>query len=139
MTRLAIAMSLLIASLPASAQTSKQSQACFDKAMTQTAMNICAGEEAKQADSELNAAYHAILLKAASNTEAVAKIKTMERNWVAYRDTYMEALYPAKDKFAEYGSIYPTNAALARSSLTNQQTAALKQILKQYNNQANGK
>jgi uncharacterized protein YecT (DUF1311 family) len=51
--------------------------------------------------------------------EAVAKIKAAERAWITYRDAYMDATYPAKDKQAEYGPIYPMEANLLRAKLTN--------------------
>jgi len=41
-------------------------------------------------------------------------------------------MYPAKDKQAEYGSIYPLEANLLRARLTRQQTAALKDLLRRY-------
>ena len=56
--------------------------------------------------------------QAASPPEAAAKIKTAQRAWIAYRDAYMGAMYPAKDKQAEYGSIYPMEADLLRAKLT---------------------
>ncbi len=95
-------------------------------------MNACASEEAARVDAELNTVYRKLLLKAASQPEAVAKIKASERAWITYRDTYMEAMYPAKDKQAEYGSVYPMEADLLKAKLTRQQVAALEEMLKQY-------
>jgi len=46
------------------------------------------------------------------------RFKAAERAWIAYRDAYMGAMYPAKDKQAEYGSIYPMEADLLRAKLT---------------------
>jgi uncharacterized protein YecT (DUF1311 family) len=132
MRHLAIAIVFLVASLPALAQDSAQYRACNDKAKTQGEMNACASEEAARVDVELNTVYRKLLLKAASQPEAVAKVKASERAWVTYRDTYMEAMYPAKDKQAEYGSIYPMEADLLKAKLTRQQVAALEEMLKQY-------
>ena len=127
-----LAMVLLIASLPGLAQDSPRYRACNEKAKTQSEMNACANEDAARVDAELNDVYRKLLSKAASEPEAVAKIKAAERAWIAYRDAYMDAMYPAKDKQAEYGSIYPMEAALLRAKLTQQQVAALKELLKQY-------
>ena len=44
----------------------------------------------------------------------------------------MEAMYPAKNKQAEYGSIYPMEADLLRAKLTQRQVTALKELLQQY-------
>ncbi|HUZ45951.1 MAG TPA: lysozyme inhibitor LprI family protein [Terriglobia bacterium] len=132
MRYVAIAIVFLIAPLPALAQDSAQYHACNDKAKTQGEMNACASEEAARVDAELNAVYRKLLLKAASQTEAVAKIKASERAWITYRDAFMEAMYPAKDKQAEYGSIYPMEADLLKAKLTRQQVAALEGMLKEY-------
>ncbi len=77
-------------------------------------MNACAREKAARVDAELNEVYHKLLSQAASQPEAPAKIKTAERAWVAYRDAYMDTMYPAKNKQADYGSIYPMEADLIR-------------------------
>ena len=127
-----LAMVLLIASLPGLAQDSPQYLACNKKAKTQGEINACANEEAARVDGELNDVYRKLLSKAAGEPEAVAKIKAAERAWIAYRDAYMEAMYPAEDKQAEYGSIYPMEAALLRAELTQQQVAALKRLVQQY-------
>lgn len=122
----------LLASLPGLAQDSAQYRACNEKAKTQTEMNACAGQEAARVDAELNEVYRKLVSQAASQQEAVAKIKAAERAWIAYRDAYMDAMYPAKDKQAEYGSIYPMEAALLRAKLTQRQVTALKELLRQY-------
>ncbi len=127
-----LAVVFLIASLPGLAQNSEQYRACNDKAKTQGEMNACASEEAARVDAQLNDAYRKLLSQAASQQEAVAKIKAAERAWIAYRDAYMDAMYPAKDKQAEYGSIYPMEADLLRAKLTQQQVAALRELLQQY-------
>ena len=122
----------LLASLPGLAQDSAQYRACNDKAKTQTEMNACASEEAARADAELNEVYRKVLAQAGKQEEAVAKIKAAERAWIAYRDAYMDAMYPAKNKQAEYGSIYPMEADLLRAKLTQRQVTALKELLQQY-------
>ena len=95
-------------------------------------LNACAGEEAKRVDAGLNDVYKALLAAAAGEPNAVAKITAAERAWIAYRDAYMEAMYPAPNKISEYGSIYPMEADLLRAELTTQQIKALKDLLKQY-------
>ena len=128
----AVAFLLAFASLPAFAQYSGQYRACSEKARTQAEMTVCAGQEAARADAVLNHIYAELLSKTAGEPETAAKIKVAERAWIAYRDAYMDAMYPAKDKQAEYGSIYPMEASLLRAKLTQRQTAALQEILRQY-------
>jgi len=117
---------------PALAQNSAAYRACTAKAKAQPELNSCAAEEATRVDAELNAIYRELLAKAVEEPDAVAKIKAAERAWVLYRDAYMEAMYPAEDKQAEYGSIYPMDAALLRAKLTQHQIAALKDLVEQY-------
>ncbi|HLG97215.1 MAG TPA: lysozyme inhibitor LprI family protein [Bryobacteraceae bacterium] len=114
------------------AQYSEQYGRCMDKAGTQTAMHMCAGEEARRTDAELNNVYQKLLLAASNQPSGVEKIKVAERAWISYRDAYINAMYPAEDKIAAYGSIFPTEADLLRIRLTQQQILALKELLKQY-------
>lgn len=129
---LAVAVLLAASALPCLAQESKESQACNQKAVTQTDLNVCANEEAARVDAELNKVYNQILKAAADDADAVAKIKAAERAWVAYRDAYLEAMYPAKDKQAEYGSMYLMEVNLLSAKLTRRQIEALQEMLAQY-------
>jgi uncharacterized protein YecT (DUF1311 family) len=122
----------LLAPLPAPAQDSAQYRACNEKAKAQAELNACASDEAARVDAELNAVYHKLLSEVASQPEATAKIKAAERAWIAYRDAYMDAMYPAKDKQAEYGSIYPMEADRLRAKLTQRQVKELKELLQQH-------
>ena len=132
MRYLAVVLFIAFSSFPCFAQNSEQYRACNEKARTQAEMNACANQEAARVDAELNGVYRKLLSKAASHPEAVAKIKAAERAWIAYRDAYMDAMYPAKDKQTEYGTAYPMEADLVRAKLTQQQVAALKEMLQQY-------
>jgi uncharacterized protein YecT (DUF1311 family) len=122
----------LLAALPAFAQDSAQYRACNEKAKVQAEMNACASDEAARVETELNRVYQKLLSQVASQPEATTKIKAAERAWIAYRDAYMDAMYPAKNKQAEYGSIYPMEADLLRAKLTQRQVTALKELLQQY-------
>jgi len=125
----------LLASLPGLGQNSAAYRACNEKAKTQTEMNTCASDEAARVDAELNQVYGKLLSQAASEQDAIVKIKAAERAWIAYRDAYMDAMYPAKDKQAEYGSVYPAEANLVRAKLTQRQVTALKELLRQYSDE----
>jgi len=129
--KLSLIVSLLV-SLASVAQESAEYRACIDKATTQMAMNTCASEEAARVDARLNDVYHKLLAQAAKQPDAVDKIKGAERAWIAYRDAYAEAMYPAKDKQAEYGSIYLMNVNLLRAKLTERQITEVKELLEQY-------
>ncbi len=120
---------IAVATLPAFAQDSSHYRACSEKAKTQTEMNTCASDEAARADAELNQSYRKLLEQAAHHPEFLTKLKAAENAWVAYRDAYMDAMYPSKDKQAEYGSVYPMDSDLLRAKLTERQVQALEELL----------
>jgi uncharacterized protein YecT (DUF1311 family) len=122
-----------------SSTTSKEYAACNAKAKTQIDMNGCASAEATRADKELNRVYAQVLVRAASVPEAADKAKAAQRAWIAYRDAYIEATYPAKDKQTQYGSMYPLDVELLRAKLTQRQTIALEDLLKEYSSDAGTK
>lgn len=134
MKYLALVLFIALNAFPCLAQDSEQYRACSEKTKTQAGMNACANQEATRVDAELNSVYAKLLSKAASETEAAAKIKVAERAWIAYRDAYINAMYPAKDKQAEYGSVYPMEVDLLRAKLTEQHVAALKDLMQHYSN-----
>jgi uncharacterized protein YecT (DUF1311 family) len=123
---------IVLASSLCWAQESPLYLACNKHAKTQHDLNACASNEATRVDDELNRIYKLLLSKAADDPIATVKIKAAEKAWIAYRDAYLEAMYPAEDKQAEYGSIYPMEAALAEAKITRQQVDALRELLKQY-------
>jgi uncharacterized protein YecT (DUF1311 family) len=126
------ALLMTVISFACSAQDSAEYRACSDKANTQSEMTACASDEAARVDAKLNTTYRALLARVASQPEALAKIKAAQRAWIAYRDAFIEATYPAKDKATEYGSIYPLDVALLRARLTQRQVAALEDMLRHY-------
>ena len=131
MRNLALVLFLLLTTLCFS-QTSKQLDDCNAKAKAQPELNACAAQEADRVDAKMNGVYKQLLAKAGSDANDVAKIKAAERSWLAYRDAYIEATYPAADKQAEYGSEYLMDVNLLRAKLTQQHIADLEELLKQY-------
>jgi len=123
---------VLLAALFSFSQNSAQYLACNEKAKAQPELNACAKQEADRVDAQMNTVYKQLVAKAASDPNDVAKIKAAERAWVAYRDAYIEATYPAADKQAEYGSEYLMDVALLTARLTQQHIADLQEMLKQY-------
>lgn len=130
----AVVLFMAFSSIPCLAQNSEKYRACNEKAKTQGEMNTCANEEATRVDAKLKDVYRKLLSKAASEPEAVAKIERAETAWVAYRDAFIDAMYPAKDKQAAYGSIYPMEVDLLGAKLTQQHISALRELLQQYGN-----
>lgn len=118
--------------VPAAAQSATTSSQCFNQAKTQLAMNMCASNEAAQADADLNMAYKALLAAVAAHPSYLAKLKAMQKAWLAYRDSYLNAMFPEANKQGAYGSSYPMNAALARAALTQQQVTALERLAQSF-------
>jgi uncharacterized protein YecT (DUF1311 family) len=129
---LVVALLMTVISFGCFAQDSAEYRACSDKANTQSETTACASDEAARVDAKLNATYRALLARVASQPEALAKIKAAERAWTAYRDAYIEATYPAKNKATEYGSIHPLEVTLLRAKLTQGQVATLEDMLQRY-------
>lgn len=95
-------------------------------------MNVCASDEAARTDTELNDIYRTLLSAASKQPGAVAKVQNAETTWIAYRSAYIDAMYPAKDKQADYGTTFPMEVDLLHAKLTRQQVAALKDLLQRY-------
>ena len=110
-------------------QSSKEYRACSEKANTPGEMNACAHEEAARVDAKLDAVYAKVLSQAESDPVGLAKIKTAEKDWIAYRDAYISAMFPAAHKVTEYGAMYPMKVDLLRAKMTHQQIAALNRLL----------
>ena len=105
---------------------------CWNNADTQAAMNVCAFEEVAHANAELRAVYSKLLALSATEPEAISQIKAAETAWGAYRDAYIDATYPAKDKRVAYGSRYPMDEALLLADLTNKHVTDVKDLLKHF-------
>jgi uncharacterized protein YecT (DUF1311 family) len=125
----------LFNSVPCHSQVSAQYRACDQKAHSQAEINSCANDEDARADSELNDVYRLLFSMAEKESGATAKVKVAERAWIQYRDAYLEAMFPAEDKLAYYGSKYPSDFNIVRASLTREQTKKLRELIKQYEGQ----
>lgn len=132
--RTTLVFAFLMGGVMAVAQTAELDR-CMETATTQAAMNRCAGEEANRVDAQLNVIYRQVLEAAKGNVLALAKIRKAEQTWITYRNAYLEAMYPAKDKQANYGSMYPMKADLVLADLTRAHIQALKTLSRQHSAQ----
>jgi uncharacterized protein YecT (DUF1311 family) len=126
----AVVLSSIFATFPCLAQNSQTFRTCNEKAKTQAEMNECASNELARVEAQMDDIYNSLLSKTAAQPEALAKIKAAQKAWLVYRDAYIAAMYPAKNKQAEYGSMYPMKVSLLRAKLTQKQVAALKELLR---------
>jgi uncharacterized protein YecT (DUF1311 family) len=99
------------------------------KAMTQSAMNICADRDFRAADAKLNAAY-AKLMAALDDAGFKTKLKTAQRAWISFRDS--ECTFETADN--EGGSIHPMVYSGCLTRLTKERIKALEQHLTCFNN-----
>lgn len=100
---------------------------CMDRAQTQADMADCANQGGNAAaDRELNEVYRKVLVAHAKDAAFIAKLKTAQRAWIAFRDAELEARFPARDKQAEYGSSYSMCADGALESMTRQRIKELR-------------
>jgi len=101
-----------------SAQQRKKTKSCWDKALTQGAMNECAGKELQTAEVTLNA----LLKKLGVGPEDPA-----QKAWEAYRDAKLEAIYPnPRENWADYGSVYPMCFAILKTKMVEGRIRDLK-------------
>lgn len=95
-------------------------------------MDMCASNELKLRQQQMTQVYNKLLSKAAKQPGAVTKIKAAEKAWDAFTAAYLEAMYPLADKQRWYGSVYPMEADLMLSELTQQHTGNLNALLVRY-------
>jgi len=103
----------------------------MEGAQAQDQMHHCASDEAGRADVQLNSVYKSALATMSRDRVATAKLKAFEQAWIAYRDAYIDAMYPARDKQA-YGTITPMEIDLLAAELTRDQIKTLKSIQQFY-------
>ena len=95
-------------------------------AQTQSESTQDACATLKQADALLNKSYNQVLSEYKTNAAFIRKLRIAQRAWIAYRDAQLEALYPASNKRAEYGSVFPMCRCSALAALTTQRADELK-------------
>ena len=90
---------------------------------TQTDMNLCEGDNFKQADIQLNAVYAKLMKKISAAGQI--KLREAQKSWIAYRDAQcdFETLGTID------GSIHSMVAAQCLADLTEQQTKRLQHQL----------
>lgn len=82
--------------------------------------------EFQASDKKMNDVYKKIVEKKKSDKAFIDKLKKSQRAWLAFRDAELEALYPAQDKSAEYGSAYTSCRCLDEKRLVDQRIAQLE-------------
>lgn len=94
---------------------------CEDK-MTQLELNICANEEYKKADKELNLLYNKVTKKL--NKKEKESIIKAQLNWIKFRDNHCEIYKIIYD----VGSIMPLMYSKCLTQLTKNRIGELKTL-----------
>jgi uncharacterized protein YecT (DUF1311 family) len=102
--------------------------ACLAQTQSETNQKAC--HEAKQADAEMNQVYRQIMTEYRQDAPFGRKIKAAQRAWLAFRDAHLESLYPAENKQAAYGTVYPVCRYAALAAVTRRRTAELQEWVK---------
>ncbi|MBU6247551.1 MAG: DUF1311 domain-containing protein [Xanthomonadaceae bacterium] len=98
-------------------------------ASTQAELDACASGSFAQADAELNRVWRAIQSRYADQPLFLARLKTAQKAWLAFRDAEVAArfpLAPGQSAQAEYGSVFPMCQDQFKAVLTAERTAQLK-------------
>jgi uncharacterized protein YecT (DUF1311 family) len=88
-------------------------------AMTQSDMNMCAGQDAKKADAALNTTYQLVMKRL--SVPAKARLRDAQRAWLAFRDK--ECLFESSG--ADGGSVSPMIHLNCFAAVTSERTKAL--------------
>ena len=98
--------------------------ACYQRDVSQQAMNRCAGEAYQRADAALNAEY-AKVLRILSDREGRRILRDAQRAWIKYRDAHCKLA--ALDSVG--GSIWLLINSGCLASVTRQRTAELSELV----------
>ncbi|PYS93241.1 MAG: hypothetical protein DMF64_06055 [Acidobacteria bacterium] len=85
----------------------------------------CSAREYKKADAELNRVYQQVMRQ--EDKDGQARLKTAQLAWIKFRDTECE--YESGDYIG--GTIQPMVENFCLTSVTNERTQQLKEILKE--------
>ena len=130
--RLAALVIVLLSAVCSFGQASEKLNKCLTNAETQSELNKCASDDAARADADLKASFKELLTVLNGDPTATAKVKEAERLWIRYRDAYIEAMFPAVDKQAAYGTEYPMDVNLLRAKLTREHQSAIADLKADY-------
>jgi uncharacterized protein YecT (DUF1311 family) len=100
------------------AQQKKKVKSCWETALTQSAMNECAGQDLRAVETRLNN----LLKKLGIGADDQA-----QKAWESYRDAQLEAIYP-RENIGDYGSVYPMCLAKLRARLVEGRIRDLKAL-----------
>jgi uncharacterized protein YecT (DUF1311 family) len=107
--------------------------------ITQTELTICAAEEAKAIEAELEQRYQDLLTGVRQlpsdvkspeldMSRAIEKIKAAQLAWMSFRDAYIDATFPLENKQQEYGTMYSMRVSAIRADMAREQIRHIKTL-----------
>ena len=94
-------------------------------AQTQSDLTEKAGRDCTKSEQKMKAVLKKIALLYKDQKLFLEKLRISQKCWLKFRKAQLDALYPAKDKQAAYGSSYPTAYAHAMEALNKQRIVQL--------------
>jgi uncharacterized protein YecT (DUF1311 family) len=105
-----------------------QENACWQKAMTQSAMDECAWLELSTAEKKMDDTLRQVLANFSNDVVKTKAIKAAQAAWMAYRDAEANALFPPSEEEG-MGSAHVMCRPLDLAELTRERTKELRQML----------
>lgn len=101
-----------------------------EHAGNQQEMNVCAEEDFKKADAELNKVYKALLQNEKYDAMFIKKLRESQKAWIKFRDSELDATFSCEDSaLVCWGSMYPMCYHTYKAKMTNNRTERLKKYL----------
>lgn len=100
--------------------------ACAARAQTQADMNAEACGAFRAADEELSRVYARVRREYRADAGFLRKLRAAQRAWLAYRDAHLAARFPAENRRAAYGSVFPMCFCGVQEELTRARTEDLR-------------
>lgn len=127
-----LVLALLILSITGTVRGQDQDRPCNNGELTQNELNRCTATQADSLDRQLNTTYQALLKAISDDADLALRVKSLERDWIKFRDSLIQAAFPPSGPHAEHGSMLPTEINNLRSELTREQINHLAYLLKIY-------
>lgn len=101
-------------------------------AQSQPEMNAQAYADLQKADKKLNIIYKSLISKHSEDPQVRSDLKEAQRAWLKFVEYHMKTVFPLKDgenPREVYGSIFPCEFAIEKTSLIAQRTKQLERLL----------
>jgi|KBSSwiStaDraftv2_1062776.scaffolds.fasta_scaffold203325_4 uncharacterized protein YecT (DUF1311 family) len=94
-------------------------------------MAACARDAFEESDRRLNATYHELIGKEATNTVFVKKLREAQTAWIKFRDAELAATFACEEANHSlcWGSMYPLDFLALKKRLTDERESRLREML----------